>query len=82
MIYMVFAEDIRRAILAIADQRGPGNLFYSSEVARLIDPENWIKQIDQVQLVAELLIQEVLLAVYRSGKADTSYSKSLKIHEN
>lgn len=73
---MVFAEDIRKAILALADQRGPGNLFYPSEVARIIDAENWAKQVDQVQLVAESLIQEGQLVVTRSGKLDVAYSKS------
>jgi hypothetical protein len=55
---MIFAEDIRNAILKLAAQRGPGQPFYSGEVAKLVDPENWITQVEQVNLVAESLIRE------------------------
>jgi len=55
---MVFADDIRKAILLLADQRGVGNRFSSAEVAQLIDPENWLKQMEQVELVAETLVRE------------------------
>jgi len=79
---MVFAEDIRKAMLTLADQRGPGNLFYPSEVARLIDSENWTTQMDQVQLVAEALIQEGQLVASRAGKPDTAYSKSPRTQES
>lgn len=78
---MVFAEDIRRAILALADQRGSGNLFYPAEVARLIDAEDWAKQVDQVELVAESLIQEGQLVAERSGKPGIAYSKSPQMLE-
>jgi hypothetical protein len=72
---MVFANDIRKAILKIATQRGPGNLFYPSEVAREIDPENWVKQLAQVELVAESLIQEGIIATATTGEAnETAYS--------
>jgi hypothetical protein len=55
---MIFAEDIRNAILKLAAQRGPEKLFYPREVAKMIDPENWIAQVEQVNLVAESLIRE------------------------
>lgn len=74
---MVFAGDIRNAILKMANQRGPGNVFYSAEVARLIDQENWKDQVEQVQLVAESLIHEGKIIEARSEKiVDTAYSKS------
>jgi hypothetical protein len=74
---MVFANDIKKTILRIAHEKGAGNLFYPSEVAREIDPENWVKQLAQVELVAESLIQEGVLLAARTGEAnEIAYTKS------
>ncbi len=74
---MIFADDIRKAILKLANQRGPGELFYPAEVARIMDPENWAKQVEQVTLVAESLIQEGQIVSTDNGKSfETSYSKA------
>lgn len=55
---MVFADEIRKTILSLADQRGPGGFFYAAEVARQVDPDNWRNLLDQVSLVATILIKE------------------------
>ena len=74
---MVFAEDIRKAVLKLANQRGPGNVFYASEVARLIAVENWVKQVDQVRLVAETLVHEGHIISSETGKeGETAYTKA------
>lgn len=73
---MVFANDIKKAILRIANEKGAGNLFYPSEVAKEVDPENWVKQLAQVELVAESLIQEGVLFAARTGEAnEIAYAK-------
>ena len=75
---MVFAEDIRKEILKLADQRGPKSVFYLSEVAKIIDPHNWMKQAERVQLVAEALVQEgyIIIAMTNRETKETAYSKS------
>lgn len=55
---MVFAEDIRRTILKLADERGPGNSFKPADVAQRMDRENWHVLIDQVWFVASVLVKE------------------------
>jgi hypothetical protein len=55
---MVYADDIRKSIFKLANQRGLGNAFYSTEVAKQMDSKNWMKLVEQVQLVIESLIQE------------------------
>jgi hypothetical protein len=73
---LVFANDIRKAILTLANMRGPGNLFYPAEVAKRVDSENWVTLIDQVHLVADSLISEGKIVVSKSGKAfETAYTK-------
>lgn len=67
---MIFANDIKESILKIAKNRGVGKFFYPSEVAREIDPENWVKQIASVELVAETLIREGVLLAAKSGEAE------------
>ena len=61
---MVFAEDIRRTILKIADERGPDNTFGLSDVAQRVDQDNWQSLMDQVWFVASVLEKE--------GKISTS----------
>jgi len=74
---VVFASDIRKAILSLASKRGAGNAFYPVEVARRVDPENWQSLIDQVQLVADSLISEGQIKISKSGQAlETAYTKS------
>lgn len=55
---MVFADDIRKTILKLADERGAGKTFCPSDVAQAIDQKNWRMLVDQVELVATALIQE------------------------
>lgn len=55
---MVLAEDIRKTILKLAEERGPDTPFDVSEVARQVDQTNWRMLIDQVKFVADVLIQE------------------------
>jgi hypothetical protein len=75
---VVFANDIRKTILTLADLRGPGNLFYPVEVAKHLDPKNWQALIDQVQLVADSLISEGQIKVTKSGTVpETAYTKSI-----
>ena len=71
---MVFANDIRKAILALADQRA-GGLFYLQEVEKLLDAENWPRLVDQVKLVAESLIQEGQIAPTRGDSIEIAYTK-------
>jgi hypothetical protein len=73
---MVYAEDIRRAILELAEQRGPEGTFRPSDVARAIDEKNWKVLIDQVRLVADSLIHEGKIIATESGKVvDINQSK-------
>jgi hypothetical protein len=55
---MVFAEEIRIAILKVAEERGPGGTFNPSDVARSIDANNWPQLLEQVKFVAGILIDE------------------------
>ena len=55
---MVFAEDIRKIILKIADECGPEKAFAPSDVAQRVDRENWQSLIDQVRFVASILEKE------------------------
>lgn len=64
---MVVAEDIRRTILKLADERGPMKTFAPAEVARRMDHENWQIIIDQVRLVALVLVREGKIKTTRSG---------------
>jgi hypothetical protein len=73
---MVFANDIRRVILELADQRG-SDMFSSAEVARLIDSENWVKQVEQVELVAEALVRQGQIISTTAGSQDEkNYTKT------
>jgi imidazolonepropionase-like amidohydrolase len=55
---MVFAEDIRRVILELAEERGTKHTFASDEVARAVDKKNWRVLTEQVKLVASILVKE------------------------
>ena len=64
---MVFAEDIRKTILKIAEERGPENSFRASDVAQRVDRENWQSLIDQVRFVATVLEKEGKIRATISG---------------
>lgn len=65
---MVFADDIRRTILTLADERGTEKTFCPSEVARRIDDEHWPMLMDQVRFVASVLIREGKIIATQGGK--------------
>jgi hypothetical protein len=64
---MVFAEDIRKTILKIADERGTENTFGPSDVAQRVDGENWQSLMDQVWFVASVLEKEGKIKTTMSG---------------
>jgi hypothetical protein len=64
---MVFADDIRKTILKIADERGPEKGFDASDVAQRVDRENWQGLMDQVWFVASVLEKEGKIKTSRSG---------------
>ena len=67
---MVFADDIRRTILKLAEERCSDNCFAPGEVARAVDQKNWRLIIDQVTLVAGVLIREgKIIAITRSKRS-------------
>ena len=55
---MVFADEIRKTILRLADEAGLDKSFAPADVARAIDQKNWQLLLDQVKLVADSLIKE------------------------
>jgi hypothetical protein len=55
---MVFADDIRKVILKLAEERGTESTFASDEVARAVDEKNWRVLSEQVRLVATILVKE------------------------
>ena len=68
---MVFAEDIRKTILKIADERGPDNSFGPSDVAQRVDRENWQSLMDQVWFVATVLEKEGKIStILKGGRVD------------
>jgi len=72
---MVFAEDIRKTILRLADERGPKKTFGPSDVARAVDEHNWKMLLDQVRLVAVTLIREGKIIATKSGRVVDASSK-------
>jgi hypothetical protein len=64
---MVFAEDIRKTILKIADERGPEKPFGPSDVAQRVDLENWQSLMDQVWFVAGVLEKEGKIRTTQCG---------------
>jgi hypothetical protein len=65
---VVFASDIRSVILKLAEERGTQKTFGASDVARAVDQKNWRILLDQVRLVAGILIREGKIIATRSGK--------------
>ncbi len=74
---MVFAEEIRRAILQLAEERGPDKTFGPVDVARFIDAKNWPQLVDQVKFVAGILINEgKIIAKKTLGNIPQEFSKA------
>lgn len=65
---MVLAEDIRKTILKLADERGPERTFAVSDIARAVDQHNWRMLIGQVRFVADVLIREGKITSMPQGK--------------
>jgi hypothetical protein len=81
---MVFADDIRKEILRLADERGREKTFRPSDVARAVDEKNWRILLEQVRLVADSLIQEGKIIATEAGKVvDINQSKGpLRFRKN
>jgi hypothetical protein len=74
---MVFAEEIRRAILQVAEERGPDRTFDPADVARSIDAKNWPQLVDQVKFVAGILIDEgKIIAKKGMGNITQEFAKA------
>lgn len=72
---MVFAEDIRRVILELAERRGREHTFASDEVARAVDAENWRVLTEQVKLVAGILVKEGRIEAVGQSSGVLSFRK-------
>ena len=73
---MVFANDIRSVFLKLAEECGTERTFGPSDVARAVDRKNWKILLDQVLLVAGILIHEGKIIAIKSGKViDASHLK-------
>lgn len=66
---MIFANDIRQAILKLAEERGTSHAFSPTEVAQAMDKDNWHTLTEQVKLVAGVLVQEGKLVFIKSDDA-------------
>ncbi|HEY5919370.1 MAG TPA: DUF3253 domain-containing protein [Chryseolinea sp.] len=74
---MVFAEEIRRAILRVAEERGPDRTFDPTDVARSIDAKNWPQLVDQVKFVAGIMMNEgKIIAKKTLGNTPQEFSKA------
>jgi hypothetical protein len=69
---MVFAEDIRRTILQLAEERGPRKTFGPCDVAKLVDRHNPHALIEQVQFVASVLVKEGKIASIAGSKENSA----------
>jgi hypothetical protein len=67
---MVFADEIRKAILRLADEGGPEKSFAPADVARALDHQNWPQLVDQVALVADIMIREGQIRQENPGSGD------------
>ena len=55
---MVFAEDIRKTILSLAEEKGPGKSFGTIDIAQRVSEENSPALLEQVWFVASVLVKE------------------------
>ena len=73
---MVFADDIRQKILKLAEERGSDRSFAPWEVARAVDQKNWRMIVDQVVLVASILIREGKIKAINKTKRTLRFRKT------
>lgn len=66
---MVLADDIRKIILKLAEERGSKQTFTLVDVARMVDEKNWKMMLDQVGLVVSSLVTEGKIIADQAGKA-------------
>ena len=69
---MVFAEDIRKTILKLAEERGPESSFAPMDVASLVDVNRSQELIEQIHFVASVLIREGKITVASSDLEQNS----------
>lgn len=67
LIFMVFAEDIRKTILKLAEERGPDQTFESAEVVERVKGETSNDLLEQVRFVASVLVKEGKITATPSG---------------
>ncbi len=68
--------DITEAILSIANHRGPEKTTCPSEIARMLFPDDWRKQMKSVRDVAiELHIQGSIVITQKGIPVDVSHIK-------
>ena len=61
-------DEIRAALLKLAETRGPTKTFCPSEVARGLDATHWQDLIDEVRAVARELIASGVLVAKQAGQ--------------
>ncbi|WP_114941354.1 DUF3253 domain-containing protein [Mucilaginibacter endophyticus] len=62
-------KDIRQTILQTAGERGPLKSTCPSEIARILFPEDWRKQMEAVRDAAISLHKEARVVLSQKGKA-------------
>ena len=65
---MVQAEDIRKTILRMVSEEGRTKTYSSTDVARMVDRQNWPFLLDQVKLVADVLAREGRISATSEGE--------------
>ncbi|MGB3775393.1 MAG: DUF3253 domain-containing protein [Leeuwenhoekiella sp.] len=75
---MKIREKIRSLHLEFAESRGIEATYCPSEVARKLDPDNWMDKMNDVREVADILIQENKLEVMQKGNVLTESSTQAK----
>ena len=68
--------EIERCLRALALARGPEKTFCPSEVARLVDPEDWRHQMPRVRAAAIRLVRQgVLRCTQRGLEVDPEHAR-------
>lgn len=67
---MVFAEDIRKIILKLAEEKGPEKTFGPSDIASRVGLENPDTLIEQIYFVASVLVKEGKITTPNPGEPD------------
>lgn len=65
---MEFEEKIRELHLELAEKRGADATYCPSELAKMIDPDNWRSSMEIVREVADGLIEKERLVLMQKGK--------------